>query len=443
MSMLRTPVGPSVFFVLALCAAATGQTAPSTQGAAGLIRLNLPEKLELAALVDYVSARVGVNIIYDELLDGKTVSLSSPVQVSPDELLGLLQAALRSKGLALIDATPRGWKRIAPSGEAPGYIQTQFVTPRNADAADIAQQLKQLMAARQRAQPGSASPGGSPGVEVSVDPRTGQVVMLGPGAGVEEARRIIGMLDVAIPQEQSPVRFYKLANATALDVLETIRSLEGDDAAAPARGSATSATPAGALPLPERSTHAMPGTPGLLEPVSPSGSSFTGQGQPSALGKTSPPPAARSAGNTQLASPANRPAYGGAETAIVGGVGASGAPQAVRARQATVTADANTNSIIVIGPPAVQRMYEQLIKSLDKRRPQVLVEATIVTLDTSDNFSLGVDVGIRASIDSTDVITFSSFGISQVNVDTGRLALTPGVGFNGAVLNSDVADIVL
>jgi type II secretory pathway component GspD/PulD (secretin) len=53
-------------------------------------------------------------------------------------------------------------------------------------------------------------------------------------------------------------------------------------------------------------------------------------------------------------------------------------------------------------------------------------------------------VAARAGSDSsTRVFGFSSFGLSQVDADTGRLALTPGLGFNGAVLNADVADVVL
>ena len=66
-----------------------------------------------------------------------------------------------------------------------------------------------------------------------------------------------------------------------------------------------------------------------------------------------------------------------------------------------MTADPNTNSIIVIAPPDVQRLYEQLIRTLDKRRPQVLIECTIVTLDTTDNFQLGVEIGQAAGFNAT------------------------------------------
>src|SRR6185503_542429 len=65
--------------------------------------------------------------------------------------------------------------------------------------------------------------------------------------------------------------------------------------------------------------------------------------------------------------------------------------EAIRTRQARITADPNTNTIIVVAPPGVQALYEQLIRQLDKRRPQVLIECTVVTIDTSGNFQLGVE----------------------------------------------------
>ena len=73
--------------------------------------------------------------------------------------------------------------------------------------------------------------------------------------------------------------------------------------------------------------------------------------------------------------------------------GSQGTPvTSVRGKNATVASDANTNSIIVVAPPAVQQMYAALIKRLDERRPQVQIECTIVTLDTSNGFTFGVDI---------------------------------------------------
>ncbi|GAG00230.1 unnamed protein product, partial [marine sediment metagenome] len=114
-----------------------------------------------------------------------------------------------------------------------------------------------------------------------------------------------------------------------------------------------------------------------------------------------------------------------------------------RTPDATVTADTNTNTLIVIAPPEVQRIYEHLIRELDKRRPQVMIEVTLVTLDTSDNFSLGVELSGSGGIGSTDYLVFSSFGLSKPDKTTAELELIPGAGFNGVLISPGTAQVVL
>jgi general secretion pathway protein D len=96
----------------------------------------------------------------------------------------------------------------------------------------------------------------------------------------------------------------------------------------------------------------------------------------------------------------------------------------------------------------VQQVYHDLIRMLDKRRPQVLIECTIVTLDTSRDFRFGVEIGAVGGSGDSDIITFSSFGIGRSILEngspTGRLALAPGLrGFNGALISTDVADVIV
>src|SRR2546421_1055951 len=93
----------------------------------------------------------------------------------------------------------------------------------------------------------------------------------------------------------------------------------------------------------------------------------------------------------QQQSMANAQGTGGATTQAEGEEGSS-LTGGGKSKGITVTADVNSNAIIVIAPPAVQQMYAGLVAKLDERRPQVQVECTIVTLDTSDNFSFGVDI---------------------------------------------------
>jgi general secretion pathway protein D len=120
----------------------------------------------------------------------------------------------------------------------------------------------------------------------------------------------------------------------------------------------------------------------------------------------------------------------------------STAVQSVHTAKATITADPNTNTIIIQADPATQKIYEGLIKMLDKRRPQVLIECTLVTVDTSNNFSLGVELGADSK-GSPKVITFNSFGLSTPSPVSGALQLIPGAGFNGTLINSSIAQVVI
>jgi len=126
-----------------------------------------------------------------------------------------------------------------------------------------------------------------------------------------------------------------------------------------------------------------------------------------------------------------------------GGATVAGPTASVRARNATVAADANTNSIIVIAAPQVQQIYGDLIRRLDERRPQVQIECTIVTLDTSNGFTFGVDIGKLGGIDTSRLLTLSSFGISNPDPATGKLAPVNATGGTFALLSPKIADIVL
>jgi general secretion pathway protein D len=210
-----------------------------------------------------------------------------------------------------------------------------------------------------------------------------------------------------------------LKNTKAVDVLATIQSLTGDSDRS-AIGREGEALPAAAMDVevPSRRGEVNPQTPAerLTAPASP----FRPLDQ-------------------QPAGAASVPANLAAEQSLEGDV----AEGVRRARDASVTADVNTNSIIVVAPPSVQRLYAELIRRLDERRPQVQIECTIVTLDTSDGFSLGVDTGFMGGIDSSSLITFSSFGVAVVDPTTGALTPTRGRGGTFALLNPSVADIVI
>ena len=569
--LVVTPVrAPAPLFGQIGAAQPAPSTAPATQGEA--VVLDFPaEGVEVRVLADIVSRRLGIPIIYDEAVNDKRVIVRVPRQVPESALLGILQSALRMKGLALVDAEQPGWKQIVPAqnlaavarpavpgaasdaGTAvtqvvplrgadparvveairplltqpggnvlpvPGQrmivvsdypsvvarveqvarmldaggppVETRFVLLKEADATTVVNTVSQLLASRETFLFGAAS--GS-GVFLSADERLNQVVVLAPAERMNEVVALItGMdraqdlvtrvfrlrsvaperidrlmknllgtttaakrayqatvdresqslvvsatpgvmsrldalvkeLDRPVTTEESPIRFYKLKNTAATDVLATLEGLTDDGGLDQARADDVEGD-VDAMAQPPEAPSDQPAPRGEPSPE---------PGQPPTQPRAPIAPLRDRTGPVDV-----EPDYPRDDFAAPDERGA--APRTVRGRDATVTADVNTNSIIVIAPPAVQQLYESLIQRLDVRRPQVQIECTIVTLDTSDNFSLGVDVGVSGSSGDNALISFSSFGVARVDPVTGRLTPTQGRGGTFALLSPGNADVVI
>ena len=540
--------------------------AQSSPAADPLVSMEFPDDgVELSLLADLVTRRLHVPILYDDAIRGKKVVIRVPTKVPESALLGILQSALRLKGMALVDAEQPGWKQVvsapnlaavaqpagdgattrpAAAGAGPvaqafiiehgeatrllelvrpfltqpgGSVQadgrvllvsdypsvvrrvaqlvaqldaaspaaTKFIALRQAEAGPVATAVTQLIANREAAQGGNAN---SSGVFLSADERSNQIVVVAPAARMDEVvaliagmdrsaelqtrvyrlnavgpERVDGLvrslldpaslkrgyqsgidrdgqalivsatpgvhdriaqlvrdLDVPAPQSSNPIQFYKLRNTKAADLLSTINGLLGETGAT-APTLAPDATPANAP------------------------TADAGRLPRATLGdNASPTPAQRTSADAMAdRSPDRSPV-----APILGGANASAdRPSAgvlsVRNRDATVAADVNTNSIIVIGPPPVQQSYADLIKRLDQRRPQVQIECTIVTLDTTNDISFGVDIGKLGGFDTSQLLTLSSFGISTTDATTGRLTPTNARGGTFALLSPGIADVVI
>ncbi|KKL61660.1 hypothetical protein LCGC14_2193080, partial [marine sediment metagenome] len=244
----------------------------------------------------------------------------------------------------------------------------------------------------------------------TIDEESGLLIVTGLPTTHERIGSLRDALDVVEADPQlSYVRFYKLTNTTAAQVMSTIRSLDVGEG-----GLET-------LALPERAA-----TNPYAREERFSGANYP----PPRLGEELPKPPPYVPSKEPTTQPAGL--KGPVRSATVGD------------RTTKVIADANTNTIIVVGPPALQKIYKQLIDMLDKRRPQVMVEVTLVTLDTSDNFSLGVEVSRLDDLNDGDsMLNFSAFGLGTVDQTTGVISLTPGVGFNGVLISPGTFNMVI
>ena len=287
----------------------------------------------------------------------------------------------------------------------------------------------------------------------------------------QQIDKLVDELDLPVKSTQSPIRFYKLKNANALEVLYTLLALQeatiptGFDGAfttSPFANfgeqptnllgrvtprSSGSVSQAASSPLPLQVDDGSFGTNlgddldllRLRIPAGPTGVSRNGSNQLAQVGSG----VSSNGGGGIGAFNALASGFASAFGAFGGGNSGGFARSATLPGGARVSADVATNSIIVVAPASVQPMYAQLIESLDQRRPQVLIEAKIVAVDTTDNFGLGVEVSAGDRIGDRRLFQFTSFGLSEVDRDTGALRILPALGFNGTLIDPDVADVVV
>ena len=103
-----------------------------------------------------------------------------------------------------------------------------------------------------------------------------------------------------------------------------------------------------------------------------------------------------------------------------------------------LTADEGTNTLIATGDTRRLAQLEQLIRQLDVRQPQVMIEAMVVSLTEGQTLDLGVELE-KLQISGETLITLSSlFGLAPGiagAVDAMALPGAGGAGFTGVALN--------
>jgi len=378
-------------------------------------------------------------------------------------------------------------------------VETKFIKAQHLDAATLAENLTQLLSARHKAK-GREEGAASAGIEVAHDARTNQIILVGESYLMKQAelylrtldvqidtrtevynpaniaaakieRLIKGMIEVrgtkpvfrsVVDDEQnvlvvttteavhreitailerldlglesskrnSPVRFYRLKHATAEDVLQTIQELEG--------------TVQEGLDGTDDQVRQRSGRFNLQPEGFPNGVMQPDVQLPNdVLNRAGQLPLAATQAANQLLQQATEERGEGRDF----GNTVPEAPQQISLTeaigQARITADASANTLIVIATPEVHQVYAELIEKLDQPRPQVLIEARLVVIDTSDDFTLGVEVSGGDRSGDQRLFAFTSFGFSEVDAISGALSIIPGVGFNGTLVDPDVADVVL
>jgi len=145
------------------------------------------------------------------------------------------------------------------------------------------------------------------------------------------------------------------------------------------------------------------------------------------------------------------PSTGSAATAAEGTATPASSPQgrntsatAISADGLQLASDPATNSIIAVGEAQELQRLEQLLRDLDVRRPQVLLEVLIISLSESDAMDLGVEIEAAINGPNDTVAKLASlFGLSSTGAGSSGIEGNRGAGFTGIVLNPGDFSVVL
>lgn len=304
---------------------------------------------------------------------------------------------------------------VAPPIETRGYSPP---SP-GIRAPDLATTLRELLTTPGSLSPAASSSGGASGaggtsggggVKVYADALTGSVFVTGTLRDHARVESLLASLRDAPPGALRELRSFVIKNRDAREMLATLESLVG--LSVPHTGSAAT----GALGASDRTR--APGA-GASPSISPPSTVIDGAPRGSDRASSSElqsDQAGAGAGRAPSGSPASPGPSRATGIDALGGV--------------TLSIDAPTNTILAAGSRSSLDELSRLIERLDKRQPQVLLEATLISLSESQALSIGVELTTMFRDGSTSINLSSLFGLA-----TGTDALPTGSGLTGLVVN--------
>jgi general secretion pathway protein D len=236
-----------------------------------------------------------------------------------------------------------------------------------------------------------------------VDELTGSLLVTGTSSQHERVAALMERLDATPAAARRPVRSFVIKNRPVLEVKSIIEEL-----------ARTGVLQAGTEPT------ATPGT-------APAAGD---RGNGAAVIQLPPPPAASGAPPAgALAPPSPR---------VPRSPSVPGSPEPAL----NLTIDEGTNTLIAVGEPRLLSQIEALLRTLDVRQPQVMLEVLMVTLTDNQSRDLGVELEKLRINDDLFIRLSSLFGLGTRNAAGDRTA-DDASGFTGVVLSPGDFSIVI
>ena len=347
---------------------------------------------DIRVFIQDVAKSTGTTFIIDPRVKG-TVTVASNGPLNRRELFEVFLATLRANNFV---ATPagNGTYRIEPSENAarqPSTAGGQFATEvfrlRTLDAASAVEMLKPLI---------------GPQGQVVANPRGGAVVV---ADYADNVRRIRGLL-AQIDQDRATVHTVTLTNSSAREIAQVVNEImatPGGDGKS-GRGAVT------VVAVESSNSVLLRGDSDAVQRLLPIIADLDRRAESSddvrvvflrhanaeqmlpvlqqLVGQSTAVASATSSrllgGSRSTSGTSNAASTGGSNAVAASSASSSGATQASVARYP------GANALIISAPPETQRTLAEVIRQLDIRREQVLVEAIVVEVTDSTAKQLGV-----------------------------------------------------
>jgi general secretion pathway protein D len=354
----------------------------------------------------------------DPRVNGK-VTVMAHQSLSARELFDVFMTTLRVHGFVAVP-TANGAYRIIPdsvaarepsapsAGPSDNRYVSQVFTLHFADAESVAAAIKPMLSERGQA---------------TASRRGNSVVVVDYGSTISRLRDVIARLD----RDNSTMRTIPLRNTSAAEMARVAQGLAGD-----AGGEGQARSLLQAIPVASSNTLVLRGSARTLDQIAPiiqqldAGADLQSGVQVIALQYAVAEellPVLQQI-SSSMAGAAAAPAAG--ENGAAADGNAAAAPPAA-GRRANIAAHRATNSIIISSDPETREALAKVVRSLDVRREQILVEAIIV--EVSDEAARELGLQFLAAGDGTNDVPFISTNYS--NSAPNLLAIT------GALLLDD------
>ncbi|KGM56523.1 type II secretion system protein D [Lysobacter arseniciresistens ZS79] len=382
--MIRRSTGALLALLLAVqpAPAAFAQAAPATDAPQAFNVRNA----DLRAFIEDVARATGTSFIVDPGVQG-TVNYSNDQPLSESELLGVLLTILRANGLVAVPAGPATY-RVVPDDTAAQQPRTA-----GAGALGFATEVIPLARVDARIAAETIKPLVGRGGVVIATPQGNSLLVADYADNLRRIRALIAQIDT----DRATIDTVTLRNSSAREIAATVNGLFGG---AGAEGGSAALS---VLPVASSNSIVVRGDPALIQRVVQMileldrRAESTGDVQVVMLQHASAeqllPVLQQLVGQ-----PVAADGGGAAVRVTAGNAGASvdaGQAQVIAAvpgKRPTIVRAPGQNALIINADPETQRTLVGVIKQLDVRRQQVLVEAIVVEISDDAARELGVQI---------------------------------------------------